>query len=327
VDYAPAEAKAVARERFRGIWAATTAPFGQDGGLDVDALCHDMERLTDGLGVDGVFCAGVMSEFWALSVAERHRLVAAVTEAANGKCQVIAHTGHHSAAETIELTRQARDAGADFAVVINPYYPKAGDDGLYEWFSYVCGNASIGIWLFDTRYAGVSLSLPLIDRLADIPNVCGIKVGRDHAHYLEVLRLVGDRILVCEPSEDTWLENMVEHGQRVFMSSAAPYLYQVPGWRPMREYTDLALAGDSAGAAEAAATLQPVRAAAAKWLHGEAARRRGSPVPYIKAWAGLLGMSGGPVRPPLTQVPPDELAAMAADLEAAGLPVAARSTA
>jgi 4-hydroxy-tetrahydrodipicolinate synthase len=268
-----------------------------------------------------------MSEFWALSVAERHRLVAAVTQAARGKCQVIAHTGHHSATETIELTKQAQDAGADFAVVINPYYPKAGDEGLYEWFSYVCRNVSIGVWLFDTRYAGVSLSLPLIDQLADIENICGIKVGRDHAHYLDVLHLVGDRILVCEPNESTWLENMVEHGQRVFMSSAAPYLYQIPGWRAMREYTELALGGDSAGAAEVAATLQPVRAVAAKWLHGEAARRRGSPVPYIKAWAGLLGMSGGPVRAPLTQVSAAELEALAADLKAAGLPSAVRSAA
>ena len=130
---------------------------------------------------------------------------------------------------------------------------------------------------------------------------------------------VGDRILVCEPNEVSWLENMVAHGQRVFMSSAAPYLYQVPGWRPMREYTELALAGKAVQAAEVAATLEPVRALADTWLHGEAARRRGSPVPYIKAWAGLLGMSGGPVRPPLSQVPASELAALAADLDGAGL--------
>ena len=100
-----------------------------------------MDRLTGGLGVDGVFCAGVMSEFWALSASERRRLVTAVvTAAARGKCQVIAHTGHHSVTETIELTRHAEAAGADFAVVINPYYPAAEDDGLYDWFSFVCRN-------------------------------------------------------------------------------------------------------------------------------------------------------------------------------------------
>lgn len=318
-DYAPSEAKAAARDRFHGLWAATTAPFDDAGQLDEAGLAADIGRLTGELGVDGVFCAGVMSEFWALSGTERYRLVAAVVAAARGKCQVIAHTGHHSVTETIELTQQAEAAGADFAAVINPYYPAADDDGLYDWFARLCRSVNIGIWLFDTRFAGVSLSLPLIDRLADIENICGIKVGRDHEHYLEVLRRVGDRILVCEPNEGTWLENMVARGQRVFMSSAAPYLYQVPGWRPMREYTELALAGNTAAAAEVAATLDPVRAVADTWLHGEAARRRGNPVPYIKAWAGLLGMSGGPVRPPLGQVPAADLAALAADLEAAGL--------
>ena len=325
MDYARSEAKAAARERFSGLWAATTTPFDDDGELDTAGLAADMERLTGELRVSGVFCAGVMSEFWALSGAERRMLVTAVVDAARGRCQVIAHTGHHSVTEAIDLTRHAEAAGADFAVVINPYYPSADEDGLYEWFSWLCRNVKIGIWLFDTRYAGVSLSLPLIERLADLENVCGIKVGRDHARYLEVLGRVGDRILVCEPNEGTWLENMVSHGQRVFMSSAAPYLYQVPGWLPMREYTELALAGDTARAAEVAATLEPVRAAAARWLHGEAARRRGSPVPYIKAWAGLLGMSGGRVRPPLTQVPADELDALATDLQVAGLSCHARA--
>lgn len=326
MDYTRSEAKAAARERFRGLWAATTTPFDIDGRIDTRALGADMERLTGELGVDGVFCAGVMSEFWALSGTERRQLVTAVVAAARGSCPVIAHTGHHSVTEAIELTRHAEEAGADFAVVINPYYPSADDDGLYEWFSWLCRNVSIGIWLFDTRYAGVSLSLRLIDRLADIENICGIKVGRDHDRYLQVLRQVGDRILVCEPNEGTWLENMAEHGQRVFMSSAAPYLYQVAGWQPMREYTELALAGDIARASEVAATLQPVRAAAAKWLHHDAAGRAGaSPIPYIKAWAGLLGMSGGPVRPPLSQVTAAELTALAADLQEAGLPLLARA--
>jgi 4-hydroxy-tetrahydrodipicolinate synthase len=139
VDYGRSEAKAAARERFRGLWAATTTPFDDAGQLDEAGLAADMDRLTGELGVDGVFCAGVMSEFWALSATERHRLVTAVVAAARGKCQVIAHTGHHSVTETIELTRQAEAAGADFAVVINPYYPQADDEGLYDWFAGCAG--------------------------------------------------------------------------------------------------------------------------------------------------------------------------------------------
>jgi len=284
MDYSKAEAKRAARDRFTGLWAAITVPFGAGGGIDAAALRADLDRLTGDLAIDGVFSGGVMSEFWALSGAERRRLTEVVVGRVRGRCPVLAHTGQHSAEETIALTRHAEAAGADFAVVINPYY---------------------------------ALSTELIGRLAGIENVVGIKVGRDHARYLELLGRFGQQILVCSPHEETWLENMTDHGQRVYMSSAAPYLYQTPGWQPMREYTRLALAGEAAKAAEAAATLEPVRAVAARWLHGHA--RRIDNIAAIKAWAGLVGMSGGPVRPPLVPLTAAEQAAMAADLAAAGL--------
>ena len=317
MDYPRTQAKQAARERFTGLWAATITPFGPGGEIDEGALRKDLDRLTGDLGVGGLFCGGVMSEFWSLSVAERRRLVEIVVESARGKCPVLAHTGHHSAAETIELTRHAQRAGADFAVVINPYYPPASDDGLYEWFAHVCSSVDIGVWLFDTGYSGVALSTGLIARLAQIENVVGIKVGRPHAVYLDLLARFGEEILVCSPHEQTWLENMLEHGQRVYMSSAAPYLYQTPTWQPMREYTRLALAGQAAQAARVAGTLDPVRAAAARWLEGKP--RRIDAIASIKAWAGAVGMSGGPVRPPLISLTAAERAELAADLAAAGL--------
>jgi 4-hydroxy-tetrahydrodipicolinate synthase len=317
VDYPKNEAKRAARDRFTGLWAATVTPFAADGTVDEAALRNDLDRLTGDLAIDGIFCGGVMSEFWALSGAERRRLVEVVAECCRGKCPVLAHTGHHSAAETIELTRHAARAGADFAVVINPYYPPASDEALYRWFAHVCANIDIGVWLFDTGYSGVSLSTGLIRRLAAIENVCGIKAGRPHARYLELLAAVGDTILVCSPHEETWLANMCDHRQRVYMSSAAPYLYQTPGWQPMREYTTLALRGEIAKAEEVAATLEPVRAVARTWLQGR--QRQIDNIASIKAWAGLVGMSGGPVRPPLLSRTPSELSELAADLAAAGL--------
>jgi 4-hydroxy-tetrahydrodipicolinate synthase len=317
MDYPKAEAKQAARERFTGLWAAITVPFGPGGDIDEAALHGDLDRLTGDLGIGGIFCGGVMSEFWALSGAERRRLTEVAVERARGRCPVLAHTGQHSAAETIELTRHAEAAGADFAVVINPYYPPASDEGLYQWFAHVCASVDIGVWLFDTGYSGVSLSTGLIERLAGIENVVGIKVGRGHARYLELLDRFGEQMLVCSPHEETWLDNMTSHGQRVYMSSAAPYLYQTPGWQPMREYTTLALAGEPARAAEVAATLDPVRAVAAKWIQG--AERQIDNIVSIKAWAGLVGMSGGPVRPPLVSLSAAEQEALAADLSATGL--------
>jgi 4-hydroxy-tetrahydrodipicolinate synthase len=317
MDYAKADAKQAARDCFTGLWAAITSPFDSAGQLDEAALREDLDRLTGSLGISGIFCGGVMSEFWALSGAERRQLTEVAVERARGKCPVLAHTGQHSAEETIELTRHAAAVGADFAVVINPYYPPASDEGLYRWFAHVCASVDIGVWLFDTSYSGVTLSTELIERLAEVENVVGIKVGRDRARYLELLARFGDVILVCSPHEETWLEDMLDHGQRVYMSSAAPYLYQTPSWRPMLDYTTLALAGEPAKATEVAATLDPVRAVAAKWLNGRA--RRIDNVASVKAWAGLVGMSGGAVRPPLVSLTPAERAELRADLAAIGI--------
>jgi 4-hydroxy-tetrahydrodipicolinate synthase len=319
MHYARSSAKQAARERFRGLWAALTTPFAAGGGVDESALATDIERLSEVVGVDGVFCTGVMGEFWSLTGAERRAAVEVIVQASQGRFPVLAHTGSHSARETIELTHHATEVGADFAVIINPYYPTAAEDGLRRWFLEVLDSVEIGVWLFDTSYSGVSLPLTLIDRLADVENVCGIKVGHDHDRYLEILALVGDRILVCEPNETMWLENMRDHGQTVFMSSAAPYLYQSAGWQPMREYTRLALDGNFEKAAEVSATLDPVRELGSKWLHGRWARERVNPVPYIKEWAGMLGLSGGTVRPPLTPVTADERDELRRDLARVGL--------
>jgi 4-hydroxy-tetrahydrodipicolinate synthase len=125
MDYTKAEAKQAARERFTGLWAAITVPFDDAGAVDEAALRADLDRLTGDLAIGGIFAGAVMSEFWALSGAERRRLTEVVAEQAQGRCPVVAHTGQHSAAETIELTRHAEAAGTDFAVVINPYYPPA----------------------------------------------------------------------------------------------------------------------------------------------------------------------------------------------------------
>jgi 4-hydroxy-tetrahydrodipicolinate synthase len=319
MDYVRADSKQAARESFNGLWAAMTTPFTRAGDVDENALVRDIEVLTEDLEIDGVFCTGVMGEFWALSQPERRRAMELVVENTRGRCPVLAHTGHHSARDTIQLTRYASEIGADFAVIINPYYPAGCEEGLRRWFLQVLDAVDIGVWLFDTSYSGVSLPIDLIDQLADVENVCGIKVGHGHARYLAILERVSDRILVCEPSETEWLSNMRDHGQKVFMSSAAPFLMQTAERQPMLEYTKLALAGDFDEALAVYAELQPIRDLMAKWIHGRWERERVHPVPAIKAWSGLLGMSGGPVRAPLTELSAAEQCELAADLRSVGL--------
>jgi len=319
VNYRKGEAKEAARAQFRGVWAAITSPFTPDGQVDEGGLRHNMRHLTDGLRIDGVFCTGVMGEFWSLTKEERKRIVEVVVEEARGKCLVIAHTAHHSAHETVELTRHAQEVGADFAILMNPYYPPANEAMIYEWFAFVASRADIGIWMFDTSYAGYGFSAELTARIADLENVCGIKIVRPMEHYAEVKRLCGDTIVMSQPSEADWLMLMRDHGQRVHMSSPTPYLFQTPAWRPMRDYTELGLRGQFDQAAAIAAQLKPLREVHDRWLRARWLQEKIIPIADLKAWSELLGMAGGPVRPPLLQMTDAERQGLRSDLERAGL--------
>jgi 4-hydroxy-tetrahydrodipicolinate synthase len=320
MEYRKQEAKEAARASFRGLWAAILTPFTEDGDLDLAGLRELVRHLTDRLHIDGIFCTGVMGEFWALTKEERKRAVETVVDAARGRCRVIAHTGHHSTRETVELTRHAQEVGADFAILINPYFPAVPDDRMIvRWFEEVCSQVEIGVWMFDTGFAGYGLSAEVTARIAQIENVCGIKIVRDRAHYREVKRLTGGSIVLSDPSEPDWLELMREEGQQVFMSSPQPYLYQTAAWQPMREYTELGLTGDFERATVARALLDPLRPVYDRWMERPWRERRIVPIAYLKAWATLMGMPAGPVRPPLVPLEEREGEELQADLEAAGL--------
>jgi 4-hydroxy-tetrahydrodipicolinate synthase len=319
MNYRKSEAKEAARAQFRGLWAAITTPFTPEGDLDESGLRRNMRHFTDGLGVAGIFCTGTMGEFWALTKEERKRVVEIVVEEAKGKCKVIAHTGHHSPNETIDLTRHAQDAGADFAIVINPYYPAASEGAIYEWFRLVASRADIGIWMFDTAYAGYGFSPELTARIADIENVCGIKCSRPLAHYAQVKRLCGDRIVMSHPSEGEWLTLMRDYGTRVHMSSAAPFILQTAAWKPMHQYTELALQDRFAEAEKVSRDLDPVREVHEKWMRDPWVKHRVIAIAQLKAWSEMLGLAGGPVRPPLLPLAETQREALRADLDRCGL--------
>lgn len=319
MNYSKFEAKEASRAQFHGLWAAITTPFTADGDLDEAGLRHNMRHFTDVLHVEGVFCTGNMGEVWALTKEERLRAVEIVVEEARGKCGVIAHTAHHSARETVELTRHAQDVGADFTIFINPYFPQMNEAGVFAWFEYVASHVDIGMWMFDSSYSGYGLSPQLTARIAELPNVCGIKVGRPLEHYAEVLRLCGDRIVLSHPSEDLWLRLMRDFGQQVHNSSATPYTFQTAGFQPLREYTALGLAGRFEEAEQRSAVLDPVRQVWDKWQNRIWQERRVVPIAYLKYWCELLGLAGGPPREPLVPLTDAERAEIRADLERVGL--------
>jgi len=320
MKYGKAEAKAAAQSQFGGIWAAITTPFLANFEIDEVGLRHNMRHLTDTLCIDGVFCTGVMGEFWSLTGEERKRVVEIVVDEARGKCRVIAQTGSHSAHETIELTQHAETAGADFAIMMGPFYPHTNEDMIYDWFSFVASRVNIGIWLFDTPFSGrPPISPEMTARIAQIENICGAKISRPLEHYVAVQRLCGDEIVMSSPNEADFLMMMRDHGQRVHQSSAAPYLIQTADWQKMREYTERALGGRFDEAAAISELLDPVREVSDRWIMGRWRENGIIPIAAIKAWSEHLGMAGGPVRTPLPQMTDVERETMREEIDAAGL--------
>ena len=314
-------AKRLARERVKGLWIAIPTPFTADGReVDQDALARSVEYYVDGLRVDGIFCGGVMGEFWALSVDERERVHELVARAVHGRVPVMAQVGHHSLTDAVRLCEHASASGIDFGIAMNPYYPPSPAPELVRaWYEALAAATTLPLFLFNTLYAGYTLSPELVAELAELDSVCGIKNPQAIEHLLRVQELAGDRIVVTDASERRWLELHTMHGFQALMSTPALALYQRPGDLPVLDYTRLADEGDMEGARAVSERLGPARDAFDTWMRAPWLERRVIPIAQLKAWLGLLGLPQGPVRPPLVPLTRAEEVALGRDLDAAGL--------
>jgi 4-hydroxy-tetrahydrodipicolinate synthase len=201
-----------------------------------------------------------MGEFWALSVDERERVHELVASAVRGRVPVMAQVGHHAFPDTVRLCEHALASGVDFGIAMNPYYPPSPPPELVRaWYQALAAASTLPMFLFNTMYAGYTLSPELIAELADLDNVCGIKNPQAMEHLLRVQELAGDRIVVTDASERIWLELHTEHGFQALMSTPALALYQRPGDLPIVEYTRLADSGDIDAARALSRRLDPAR--------------------------------------------------------------------
>jgi 4-hydroxy-tetrahydrodipicolinate synthase len=314
-------AKALAREKVTGLWIAIPTPFTADGRhVDEDLLAASIEHYVAALRVDGIFCGGVMGEFWALSLDERKRVHELVVGQVCGRVPVMAQVGHHVFADTLELCEHALGAGVDFGIAMNPYYPPSPPaESVRAWYEALAGASELPMFLFNTTYAGYSLSPELIAELAELETVCGIKNPQGREHLLRVKALAGGRIVVTDASERDWLDLHTAHGFQALMSTPALALYQRPGDLPIADYTHLADAGDLDGARALSEGLEPARDAFDRWMRAPWLERHVIPIAQLKAWLGLLGLPQGPVRPPLVPLTRDEEATLRRDLHAAGV--------
>ena len=164
-------------ERFTGCFTAIITPFTEDGGaIDYGRLKAQIQRQAAG-NVRGIVVSGTTGESPTLSASEYRELVqSAVRLGRDAGLLVIAGTGSNSTAHAVELQRFAKEAGADAALSVNPYYNKPEQEGLYRHFMSVADAADLPIVLYNIPgRTGVALAPATVERLFDHPNIVANK--------------------------------------------------------------------------------------------------------------------------------------------------------
>jgi 4-hydroxy-tetrahydrodipicolinate synthase len=186
-----------------GMITALVTPFDSKGELDEPAL-QKLAEWQINAGMDGLMIPGGCGEFVNLNDGERRRTVEVAVKAAAGRVPVIAGVLAANTRHAVELTQQAKAAGAAAALVLTPYYINPSDEGIYRHFAAIAEKTSLPILLYNNPgRTKIDMGVELLDRLADIPTVVGIKeCQRDIGLISERLQAVGDRISYLAGDDD-----------------------------------------------------------------------------------------------------------------------------
>ncbi len=159
---------------FEGVYTALITPF-RDGAVDERALQELVEHQI-AAGVDGLVPCGSTGEAATLSHAEHRRVIEVVVAAARGRVHVLAGTGSNSTTEAIALTRHAKEAGADGALLISPYYNKPTQEGIVSHYAAVARETAFPLVVYNIPGRTASNILPsTFVRLAEIEQIVGVK--------------------------------------------------------------------------------------------------------------------------------------------------------
>lgn len=268
-----------------GSLVAIVTPMHEDGSLDLPGL----RRLVDfhvKEGTDAIVVVGTTGESPTVNVEEHHELIRLVVEQAAGRIPVIAGAGANSTAEAIEMTHFAKQAGADAALSVVPYYNKPTQEGLYRHFRAIAEAVDIPVILYNVPGRTVAdLSNDTTLRLAQIPNIVGVKDATGNVDR-------GSELIACAPpgfavysgddSSACALLLLGAHGNISVVANVAPRL--------MHEMCAAALKGDLATARALNFRLLALN----RQLFCEA-----NPIP-VKWACQQLGLIEGGIRLPLT---------------------------
>lgn len=212
---------------FRGSITALITPFTENGEIDWNAYDQFVEWQID-QGSHGVVPCGTTGESPTLSHDEHKQLVKRCVEIVAGRVPVIAGSGSNNTAEALDLTQEAKDDGADAALIVTPYYNKPTQDGLYAHYKKLSESVDIPIIIYNIPGRSiVDMSLDTMAKLAELPNIIGVKdATADLARPLALRNRVGDDFCQLSGEDATATAFLAQggHGCISVTSNVAPAL-------------------------------------------------------------------------------------------------------
>jgi 4-hydroxy-tetrahydrodipicolinate synthase len=301
-DKRGADKKGGRGERFAGLTVALVTPF-RDGAVDEAAI----RRLVDfhvESGTDCVSPVGTTGESPTLSHDEHERVIAVVCEQAAGRIKVVPGTGSNSTAEAIRLTRFAKQAGADGALMVAPYYNKPTQDGFYQHFKAVASAVDLPIVLYNIPgRTAKNMEPETIARIAELPNVVAIKESTGSMDQAsQILALTDLTVLSGDDSLTLPLLAIGGHGVVSVVGNIIP--------KDVKALLSAFKSGDLAGAQKWHQKLFPL----CRDMLGLAT----NPIP-LKAAMRMLRRDTGELRLPMTPLNESQLTALQKTLVGYGL--------
>ncbi|NIE96349.1 4-hydroxy-tetrahydrodipicolinate synthase [Acinetobacter sp. C26M] len=230
-------------QNIQGSIVALVTPMFEDGRVDWKSL----EKLVEWhiqQGTHSIVAVGTTGEASTLSMEEHTQVIKEVIRVANKRIPIIAGTGANSTHEAIELTKAAKQLGADAALLVTPYYNKPTQEGLYQHYKAIAEAVDIPQILYNVPgRTGVDMQNETVIRLADVKNIVGIKDATgDVPRGQALIEGLNGKIAVYSGDDETAWELILlgAKGNISVTANVAP--------KQMSEVCEAALAGDKAKA-------------------------------------------------------------------------------
>lgn len=276
---------------LQGSATAMITPF-MDDGINFDCFGKMIEHQIKG-GTDALVILGTTGEPATMSETEKEKLMRYAVERAKGRIKLIFGTGGNNTEKAVAMTGLAESLGADGILAVTPYYNKCTQNGLVEYYKAICGATSLPVICYNVPgRTGVNILPATMERIADIPNMAGIKEASGNMQQvMETARRIRYKCDLYSGEDALNLPILCAGGSAVIsvVSNLVP--------DQVKLLVRCVQNGDLSAANNVNDTLLPLINACFAEVN---------PIP-VKAAMNLLGFDAGIPRAPLTPIEPEHL--------------------